>query len=493
MTISRKIGPHIINSTGLALSKPAVVKLVDPSRAYYDQVRVQVGSDCLIVVRWYHPAQDLSAPAQNAWGWWQAHRDWIVSVPGTDRVVYEGWNEIGDSLAPQYASFELARLQLLHSAGRRACVLNSSVGTPDLGVWPVYAPMLAHMQPGDVVGLHEYWSDRADIDNLWHVRRFTLPAVARNLAGRQIVVTECGRDIVEGKGQPGWQHTTDAAGFLADLRHLGELYDGCANVVGACVFQTGSSDPQWGPFNVYGLWPSVVSEYAAPTAPPVTAPPVPTPLLPALRLSPPIAERDIVRNPDGSLRVTQRFNPPSHFGIDYSCVVGKPIRAAIDGTAYCETQTVNGVMTGFGRYVRLEDGKGTYVYTAHLSTFAIYDRTKVHAGDLIGYSGNTGNSTGPHLHFEVRRGSRLQAAAIDPEPLIVWPVPETPQPPPQPTEPFLPTNDPIMLARKTPKERYEGIRYWIEEAERQDEDHMPEYARAIRLALIEQMYRWEGE
>jgi len=50
-----------------------------------------------------------------------------------------------------------------------------------------------------------------------------------------------------------------------------------------------------------------------------------------------------------------------------------------------------------------------------------------------------------------------------------------------------------MLARKTPKERYEGIRWWLEEADRQDQDQMPEYARAIRLALIEQMYKWEGE
>ena len=491
MTISRRIGLHIINSTGLALGRPAVVKLVDPSLEYYNQVRAEVGPDCLIVVRWYHKPQPVNNPAANAAEWFYAHRDWMQAIPDADRTVFEGYNEIGDEQAAQYAAFEIARLALLHHIGRRACVGNWSVGCPDLPVWMVYDQMLRAMHSTDVVGLHEYWSDHADLENIWHVRRFTLPSVAAHLQGKQIVVTECGRDIVEGKGRPGWMLTCSADEYRSDLRRLGELYDGCPNVIGATVFQTGSSDPQWGPFNVYGLWPSVVAEYAAPTTPPVTAPPVTTPPT-VIRLSPPIAERDIARNPDGSLRITQRFNPPSHFGIDYSCVVGKPVRAAIDGTAHCETQTTGGKMSGFGRYVRLEDGNGTYVYTAHLDAFAVYDRAKVHAGDIIGYSGNTGNSTGPHLHFEVRRGSRLQTAAIDPEPLIVWPEPEAPQPPTEP-QLYLPTNDPLTQAAKTEKERYSKARWWLEEADRQDQDHMPEYSRAIRLALIEQMYRWGGE
>ena len=169
-------------------------------------------------------------------------------------------------------------------------------------------------------------------------------------------------------------------------------------------------------------------------------------------------------------------------------MTGKPIYAAIDGVAYRGDQGNK----GFGRYVRIEDGNGLYVYAAHLSTWGVSDGDRVRAGDQVGWSGNTGNSTGPHLHFEVRRGSRLQTAAIDPEPLIAWPEPEVPEPPTEPA-PYLPTNDPFTQAAKTEKERYTKVRWWLEEADRQDQDHMPEYARAIRLALIEQMYTWERE
>ena len=263
MTISRKVGLHVLNSTGLALGRPAACKLVDPSLDTYRRVRAEVGADCLIVVRWYHAEQPLDNPARNASDWFNAHREWMQAIPDPDRTAFEGWNEIGDSQAPQYAAFETARLALLHSIGRRACVGNWSVGCPDLPVWMAYDQMLRAMHSTDVVGTHEYWSDRADLENVWHVRRFTLPVVAAHLQGKQIVVTECGRDYTPdtGKGKPGWMLTCSADEYLGDLRRLGELYDGCANVIGATVFQTGSVDPKFAAFNMYGVWPTVVTEY----------------------------------------------------------------------------------------------------------------------------------------------------------------------------------------------------------------------------------------
>jgi hypothetical protein len=153
----------------------------------------------------------------------------------------------------------------------------------------------------------------------------------------------------------------------------------------------------------------------------------------------------------------------------------------MDGIAYRGDQG----NIGFGRYIRIE-GNGLYVYTAHLRDWLVKDGTPVNAGQMIGASGSTGNSTGPHLHFEVRRGSRDQSAAIDPEPLL------GPLAPPEPVE-HLPTNDPTMQARNTPQERYQGIRWWIEEMQRCHEAGDTDRAERIRKSLIEQMYIWERQ
>lgn len=119
---------------------------------------------------------------------------------------------------------------------------------------------------------------------------------------------------------------------------------------------------------------------------------------------PPIATRDIVR-------ITQGWNPPAHYGKDFSCVVGTPIVASEAGVAYPREQS-----GGFGRYVVVETPTH-YVYCAHLSEWCVREGERVVAGQVIALSGNTGNSTGPHLHFEVRSkaGSPYHRGAVDPD------------------------------------------------------------------------------
>lgn len=121
------------------------------------------------------------------------------------------------------------------------------------------------------------------------------------------------------------------------------------------------------------------------------------------------------------VRITQQFLGPAHRGLDLSAVVGTPVYAPCDGVAFAETDTHR--TGGFGRYVRIEahDGaQAVYVYLAHLSDWRVTDGQRVRAGQLVGLSGNTGNSSGAHLHLEVRVGSREPGAAVDPWPLIDW-------------------------------------------------------------------------
>lgn len=125
-----------------------------------------------------------------------------------------------------------------------------------------------------------------------------------------------------------------------------------------------------------------------------------------------------------------------HAGIDFRAYVGTKVFAQVDGVAKCmEQRGANGHYSGFGKYIRIEagfvlvlrdgyvakriilldnyDGPSIavskqfiigklFVYTAHLSDFGVKNMTMVRAGDLIGFSGNTGNSELPHLHNEWR-------------------------------------------------------------------------------------------
>ena len=142
-----------------------------------------------------------------------------------------------------------------------------------------------------------------------------------------------------------------------------------------------------------------------------------------MRLSPLFSKDKIVR-------ISNPFLGAEHRGLDLSVVVGTPVYSPVDGVAFVRTDTaVNG---GFGKYVRIETAAtgpyaGAKVYLAHLDEWRVRDGATVRRGDLIGLSGNTGFSTGPHLHVEVRRsaGSPYLYGAIDPWPLIDWGGPRT--------------------------------------------------------------------
>ena len=115
---------------------------------------------------------------------------------------------------------------------------------------------------------------------------------------------------------------------------------------------------------------------------------------------------------DGDFAVTQRFgekitNPVGHTGIDYALYTGTPVLAGCAGTV----SRVAHLQSGYGTHVILDHENGLQTVYAHLSRVSVHLGMKVLEGQVIGESGNTGNTTGPHLHFEVRRGGK----PIDPE------------------------------------------------------------------------------
>ena len=106
---------------------------------------------------------------------------------------------------------------------------------------------------------------------------------------------------------------------------------------------------------------------------------------------------------DGNYPITQKYgekytNEAGHNGIDYALPIGTPVLAAADGIVY--SAGINS--TGYGTCVMLKHTWNAGTVYAHLRNWNVVAGQSVKSGDIIGYSGNSGNSTGPHLHFEYR-------------------------------------------------------------------------------------------
>jgi len=90
-----------------------------------------------------------------------------------------------------------------------------------------------------------------------------------------------------------------------------------------------------------------------------------------------------------------------HLGIDLADGEGGPVYAADSGVV---TMAIGGYNAGYGNVIMIDHGNGYVTLYAHLSQINVVRCQGVYAGNVIGLAGNTGNSFGAHLHFEVRQG-----------------------------------------------------------------------------------------
>jgi murein DD-endopeptidase MepM/ murein hydrolase activator NlpD len=154
-------------------------------------------------------------------------------------------------------------------------------------------------------------------------------------------------------------------------------------------------------------------------------------------------------------RITQIFgeNPADyaanglagHNGIDWSVVIGTPIRAANAGTVMIGHQWPN-----YGTYLTVENADWATLY-GHLSQILVKDRQQVRAGQVIALSGNSGRSTGPHLHFGLWRNKIVNPGYnqwFNPSPYLVAP------------------DLPYQEAATSPAVLADKLRWWTEQAVR---------------------------
>ncbi|MBB5871587.1 murein DD-endopeptidase MepM/ murein hydrolase activator NlpD [Allocatelliglobosispora scoriae] len=89
-----------------------------------------------------------------------------------------------------------------------------------------------------------------------------------------------------------------------------------------------------------------------------------------------------------------------HAGIDFAADENTPIHAVVGGTV----TSAGWAFSGYGISVVVDHGNGYFTHYAHMNKAAVKVGQKVAAGAVLGYEGSTGDSTGPHLHFEVHKG-----------------------------------------------------------------------------------------
>ncbi|MBW8173756.1 M23 family metallopeptidase [Ornithinimicrobium sp. Arc0846-15] len=115
-------------------------------------------------------------------------------------------------------------------------------------------------------------------------------------------------------------------------------------------------------------------------------------------------------------RITSEFGERwgrAHNGIDYGAPEGTDLVSVGKGTV-----VVAAYNSGLGNHVKIVLEDGTLIVYGHMVSGTVEVGDEVMPGDLVGYLGNTGNSTGPHLHFEVRPGGTAESDPIDPRPWL---------------------------------------------------------------------------
>ena len=124
------------------------------------------------------------------------------------------------------------------------------------------------------------------------------------------------------------------------------------------------------------------------------------------------AKRPLLRTPIDGARLSSRFGKrrhpvlgytKMHRGVDFAAATGTPIYAAGDGVV-----SYRGRKGGYGNYIRIRHAGGFNTAYAHMSRFnsKVALGTRVRQGQVIGYVGSTGRSTGPHLHYEILASGR---------------------------------------------------------------------------------------
>ena len=413
--------------------KPGAIKVVslDPER--YRQALARLDPNGVIVARDHPLSEQKAEMAADPTGTGKRHaaawRDKfapggaLASIP-KERIVCCGINEPPvHNLAEELTlrQYTVAFLTDLATYGLRGLALNLSVGWPRNSdtttvkntrpLWDTFKPLEPLILAGrHFLGLHEYW--RNDPDESWYMapdgskwgwnahRHWACTLAV------PIIIGECGlTKEVAGTPAPG-----QAVGWIGNVspsvyaEQLWRYADKChPNVFAVMPFTTNYESGEWATDDTLPAhneilarkhghqWPAV---WPVPVGVPVTPPPAGNP---KLIIYPKYTGK--VTGFYGQLYTNAAGAKYAHEGLDISKTTGTPVYAPADGVvAWSDSDTAT-----YGHYIRTyHPTLGVCFFFGHLAERLVQTGNSIKQGQLLGYTGNTGNSTGPHLHFEAR-------------------------------------------------------------------------------------------
>ncbi len=401
----------------MAALRPPIIKIVNPSRDRISEAFARIDPNGHVALR-YHPISEQQAElAANPATLGAIHAHYWIQQINTiykefdrSRLYVMGLNEpsIHNAVeATRVAIYTESFLKTLQPQNIRSYVFNFSVGWPREEAGRIIWDELLHLESlinatNSVGCVHEYWYPT--VMSGWGSYGNRISRCPMKI---KFVIGECGytRQLAQLPQPWGWDGNITPQTYAQMLWDYADKVDP-GKVLAVLPFTTSFGGEEWRNKDTAKAhadilarkhnftWPSPWPRY---TEPPVEPP---TESDPMMIIAPKHTGK--VSGYYGSLYTNSAGGKYAHEGLDISMPTGTPIYAAADGlVAWADPlQSEN---SAYGIYCRVYHPQLNICgFYAHLSRCDVKTGNSVKQGQLLGLSGNTGNSTGPHLHFEIR-------------------------------------------------------------------------------------------